>query len=173
MPAYKGSRPFLVHLTSAGILGGMTNQIVKILAACGIAATMAACATSQPGDANRADSEPDNQPQPMVVLVPVEIQNSALAAGCWAQLYDEREFKGDMVTLVGPIELQSLDKSTGRQLRRSIDSLVLGPKASLTVYEHRMFKDRAVKFAPNAREGGLVSKLGVTGRIESLQISCN
>lgn len=151
----------------------MTHHIFRLAAACGIAAALAACSTTQRVDANSQDAQADNQPQPMVVLVPVEIQNPALAAGCWAQLYDEREFKGDMVTIVGPMELQSLDKSTGRQLRRNIDSLVLGPKANLTVYEHRMFKDRAVKFGPNTREGGLVSKLGPTGRIESLQLSCS
>lgn len=151
----------------------MIKQIFKGLAACGVIAGLAACATAQQGASGNPDTQADNQPEPMVVLVPVEIQNPALAAGCWAQLYDEREFKGNMVTLVGPMELQSLDKSTGRQLRRNIDSVVLGPKASLTVYEHRMFKDRAVNFAPNAREGGLITKLGPTGRIESLQLRCN
>ena len=155
------------------MLTRMTHNIFKLAAACGIVAALAACSTAQRVDVNSQDAQADNQPEPMVVLVPVEIQNSALAAGCWAQLYDEREFKGNMVTLVGPMELQSMDKSTGRQLRRNIDSLMLGPKANLTVYEHRMFKDRAVRFGPNAREGGLVSKLGATGRIESLQLGCS
>ena len=50
--------------------------------------------------------------------------------------------KSVALTLVGPMKLQSLDKSTGRHLRRSIDSVVVGPKATLTVYEHRMFKGR-------------------------------
>ncbi|WP_427913366.1 hypothetical protein ACPWT1_22570 [Ramlibacter sp. MMS24-I3-19] len=151
----------------------MTNPILKLLAASGMVAALAACSTAQRVDVTSPDTQVDNQPEPTVVLVPVEIQTPALAAGCWAQLYDEREFKGNMVTIVGPMQLQSLDKSTGRQLRREIDSLVLGPKASLTVYEHRMFRDRAVTFGPNAREGGLVSKLGPTGRIESLQLSCS
>lgn len=155
------------------MLARMTHNIFRIGAACGLVAALAACSMAQRVDVNSQDPQTDNQPEPMVMLVPVEIQNPALAAGCWAQLYDEREFKGNMVTLVGPMELQSMDKSTGRQLRRNIDSLVLGPKANLTVFEHRMFKDRAVRFGPNAREGGLVSKLGATGRIESLQLGCS
>lgn len=151
----------------------MTHHLLKLAAACGIAAGLAACSMPHRADGSAPAMQADNQPEPMVVLVPVEIQNTALAAGCWAQLYDEREFKGNVVTLVGPMELQSMDKSTGRQLRRDIDSLVLGPKATLTVYEHRMFKDRSVRFGPNAREGGLISKIGPTGRIESLQLTCS
>jgi len=120
-----------------------------------------------------AASSPGNQPEPLVLLVPVEVQNPAMQSGCWAQLYDERNFKGDMLTIVGPMELQTLDKSTGRHLRRSIDSVVLGPKAKLTLFEHRMFRDRSVTFAPNARESGVLGKVGITGRIESLKLECN
>lgn len=123
------------------------------------------------GAQQTADTQ-SNQPDPMVVLVPVEVKNPAMESGCWAQLYDEREFKGDMLTIVGPMQLQSLDKSTGRHLRRSIDSVVLGPKAKLTVYEHRMFKDRSVTFDPNAKEGSVLTKVGTTGRIESLTLDC-
>jgi hypothetical protein len=113
-----------------------------------------------------------NQPQPVVMLVPVQVSSPALEAGCWAQFYDERNFKGDMLTLVGPIEVGDFDKSSGRHFKRNIDSLVLGPKATLTVYEHQMFKDKSVKFQSNAREGGLVKKLGFGGRIESMRLEC-
>ena len=114
----------------------------------------------------------DNQPEPVVMLVPVEISNKALESGCWAQFYDQRNFKGDILTLVGPAEVGSADKGTGRQFKRSIDSLVLGPKATLKVFEHQMFKDKAVDFPANAREAGLIKKLGVGGRIQSLQLEC-
>ena len=115
----------------------------------------------------------DNQPEPMVMLVPVEISNKALESGCWAQFYDQRNFKGEILTLVGPAEIGSADNGTGRQFKRSIDSLVLGPKATLKVFEHQMFKDKAVDFPANAREAGLIKKLGVGGRIQSLQLTCS
>ena len=70
------------------------------------------------------------------------------------------------------MQIDSTDKSGGRHLRRNLDSLTLGPKATLTIYEHRMFKDRAVKFESNSKEAGLVKKLGFTGRIESLKLEC-
>ncbi len=114
----------------------------------------------------------DNQPAPIVMLVPIEISNKALEGGCWAQFYDERNFKGDIMTLVGPAEIGSADKGSGRQFKRNIDSLVLGPKATLKVFEHQMFRDKSVDFAPNSKEPGLVKRLGFGGRIESLKLSC-
>ena len=114
----------------------------------------------------------DNQPAPVIMLVPVEVSNKALESGCWAQFYDERNFKGEMVTVVGPTSIASQDKGTGRQFKKSIDSFVLGPKATLKIYEHQMFKDKSVEFAPNSKEAGLIKKLGFGGRIESLQLQC-
>jgi hypothetical protein len=128
----------------------------------------AAFAQSRPAKSPAAD----NQPEPMVMLVPVEISNKALESGCWAQFYDQRNFKGEILTLVGPAEISSADNGTGRQFKRSIDSLVLGPKATLKVFEHQMFKDKSVDFPANAREAGLIKKLGVGGRIQSLQLAC-
>ena len=112
------------------------------------------------------------EPELIYMLVPVEVSAPAMQAGCWAQLFDERNFKGESFTMAGPLQLASTDKATGRQLRRDIDSLVIGPKATLTVFEHRLFKDRSVSFGPNTKEGGLIKKLGFSGRIESIKLDC-
>ncbi len=114
-----------------------------------------------------------NQPAPVVMLVPVQISTKALESGCWAQFYDQRDFKGDILTLVGPADIGGFDKGSGRELKRNIDSLVLGDKATLHVYEHQMFKDRTVQFGPNTREAGLVKKLGFGGRIQSMKLECS
>jgi len=144
-----------------------TTQVVAFLAAAML--THAAMSAEQSTPAKGGD----NQPAAVVLLVPVEISNPAMKDGCWAQFYDERNFKGEMLTVVGPMQLDTTDKAGGRQLRRSLDSLTLGPKATLTVYEHRLFKDRAVKFAPNSKEAGLIKKLGFRGRIESMKLECS
>lgn len=115
----------------------------------------------------------DNRPAPVILLVPVEVSNQALEAGCWAQFYESKEFKGDILTLVGPSQLESLDKGSAKELKRNIDSIVTGPKTRLTVYEHRLFKDRKVDFAPNTRDGAVRKTLGFGGRIESIQLQCN
>lgn len=150
-----------------------THKILALL----IAAVFATAAiAADQADKSKADSSRkatgDEQPLTVLLLVPVEISNQTMNNGCWAQLYDKRNFKGDAFTMVGPMELDSADKAAGRQFRRKLDSLVTGPKATLTFYEHRMFKDRSVKFGPNSKEGGLIKKLGFSGRIESVKLDC-
>jgi hypothetical protein len=147
------------------------NQTRTALAAiASIAALAAGCASSP---SNLQTISGDTKPQPVVVQVPVTVTTPELESGCWVQFYSDRNFKGDVATLVGPAQLDSADKMSGKKLKSRIDSLVTGSKATLTVYEHSMFKDRSMAFGPNSREGGLITKLGIGGDIQSLQLSCD
>lgn len=139
-----------------------------LLAAACATGLIAACAQT-PAPSSAAP----NQPEPVVLLVPVQVSAPELESGCWAQFYDKRNFEGEVTTLLGPAELNALDKGTGRALKRDIDSLVVGPKAMLTVYQHQGFRDKSAGFEPNAREGGLIQKLGFGGRIESIRLDCS
>lgn len=134
------------------------------------AALLAAGCSSTPSNLQTATG--DTSPQPVIVQVPIQVSSQALESGCWVQFYSDRNFKGDVATLDGPTSLESADKMTGKQLKRHIDSLVTGSKATLRVYEHSMFKDRTMTFGPNSREGGLITKLGIGGDIQSLQLDC-
>jgi hypothetical protein len=142
---------------------------LRYLMIAGVVALGACANTSTPPSTATAENRPD----PTVLLVPVRIEDPALASGCWAQFYTGRNFQGDMLTLVGPAEVQSMDRGTARQLKRDIDSLSVGPRATLQVYEHAMFRDRTVNFPANSREGGLMRKLGFGGRIEAMKLSCS
>ena len=95
-----------------------------------------------------------------------------MRAGCWASFYDERNFSGDSLTLIGPVELTTLDRGSARQLRRDIKSVVTGPRATLIVYEKQALSARSVGFQPGSREGSLTEKLGFGGRIESMRMTC-
>jgi hypothetical protein len=135
------------------------------------AVALGACANTSTSTTSTATA--DNRPDPTILLVPIRVEDPALASGCWAQFYTGRDFKGDMLTLVGPAEVQSMDKGTARQLKRDIDSVSVGPRATLQVYEHAMFRDRTVNFPANSREGGLTRKLGFGGRIEAMKLNCS
>jgi hypothetical protein len=130
------------------------------------AAALAACAQKGGPDAATASSGATD------AVVLVSPTASELQSGCWATFFDQRNFQGDSLTLVGPIELQSLDKGSARQLKRSVDSIVTGPRANLTVFDHQLFSNRSVGFMPGSREGSLVDRLGFAGRIESLRLEC-
>lgn len=151
------------------------NIAMNLLRTLGTVCLAAGCTLAQaqaPGP-GEAQAPAGNKPDSVILLVPVDVTNTVLQSGCWAQLYEERNFKGDASTVVGPIEIQALDKGTARRLHRAIDSLVVGPKATLTVYEHKAFKDKSMDFAPNTREPAVARKLGITGRIESMRLACS
>ena len=137
-----------------------------VLAALTLAA-LGGC-TSMRGGSSTASTGPDTA----VVLMPTSGAAAAMQAGCWASFYDERGLTGDSLTLIGPTELQTLDKGTARQLRRDIKSIATGPRATLVVFEKQLLSARSVAFPPDSRERGLVEKLGFGGRIESMRLTC-
>ena len=149
----------------------MKSRITIAVAATILAGFALPGVAAQP-DTKGQPAKAENQPAPVVLLVPIEVSDPAMKAGCWAQLYNERNFKGDMFTIVGPMQIDATDKGSAKEIHRNLDSLVTGPKATLTVYEHKLFKDKSVQFAPNTKEPGLVKKLGFTDRIESLKLDC-
>ena len=132
-----------------------------------LVAALSAC-SSMRGGSPTASSEADTA----VVVLPTTGAAAAMQAGCWASFYEDRGFGGDSLTLIGPAELQTLDKGAARQLRRDIKSVVTGPRATLVVFEKQLLSARSVAFPPDSRERGLVEKLGFGGRIESMQLTC-
>ena len=108
-----------------------------------------------------------------VVLLPNIGAAEQVASGCWATFFDERDFGGSSLTLVGPADLQTLDKGASQQLKRDIKSVATGPRATLVLYEKQFLSARSVGFQPGSREAGLAEKLGFGGRIESMQLRCN
>jgi hypothetical protein len=152
----------------------MTSRRFPPLVASLAVAALAACSSMGGGqrsssgyDAGSADVDT------AVVLLPTAGAAEQMRAGCWASFYDERNFNGDSLTLIGPVELRTLDKGSARQLKRDIKSIVTGPRATLVVYEKQMLSARSVGFQPNAREGGLAETLGFGGRIESMRLTCS
>jgi hypothetical protein len=145
----------------------MTLPRTSTFATAVVAVALSACSSMQ------RDSTASSGPDTAVVVLPTSGAAAAIQAGCWASFYDERSFNGDSLTLIGPVELQTLDKGTARQLRRDIKSVVTGPRASLTVYQKQLLSARSVAFPPDSRESGLVEKLGFGGRIESMQLTCS
>ena len=139
-------------------------------------AALAACSSMRGGSADMQGSTPmaaaSADVDTAVVVLPTSGAAEQMRAGCWASFYGERNFNGDSLTLIGPVDLQTLDRGSARQLKRDIKSVVTGPRATLTVYQKQLLSARSVGFQPNTREGGLAETLGFGGRIESMRLSC-
>lgn len=152
----------MIHNATAS----MKRTVFSAAALVSITLALGACSSTSP------TTTAANQPDPTILLIPVQVNDPAMASGCWAQFYSDRDFKGDMATLVGPAVIETMDKGSAKALKRAIDSVSVGPKATLQVYEHTMFRDRTTTFAPNTRAGGLIQRLGFGGRIESMKLTC-
>jgi hypothetical protein len=128
-------------------------------------AALAACTSMR-------TAEPASTVDTAVVVLPTSGAGEQMRSGCWASFYGDRNFSGDSLTLIGPVELQTLDKGSAQQLKRDIKSIVTGPRATLTLYEKQFLSARWVGFTPDSREPSLAEKLGFGGRIESMKLSC-
>ena len=117
-------------------------------------------------------AEPTSTVETAVIVLPTSGAVEQMRSGCWASFYGDRDFSGDSLTLIGPVELQTLDKGSAQQLKRDIKSVVTGPRATLTLYEKQFLSARWVGFTPDSREPSLTEKLGFGGRVESMKLSC-
>lgn len=112
---------------------------------------------------------------PVVVLVPVQVRTDPnFANGCWVRLFDGTNYKGnDELTIAGPIDMQSLKTPSGINWKRKADSLIVGPKATVQVYENEFFKDKNLTFKPGQQVPSLRKELGFLHSIDSLKVACN
>ena len=109
---------------------------------------------------------------PIIMLVPpifaIEAQRSG---GCWARLYPDENYKGDVFLLTGPIDIPK-GRVGDFDWGRKYESLVVGPDATLTVYDNEFFKDKVATFEQGHRAPELDRKLGLFENIRSLTLSC-
>ena len=151
----------------------MTSRRLPTLLAALAVAALGACSSTSSTRSSSGYSSGMAEPDTAVVVLPTSGAAEQMRAGCWASFYEERNFVGDSLTLIGPVELKTLDQGSARQLKRDIKSIVTGPRATLVVYEKQTLSARSVGFQPNAREAGLVETLGFGGRIESMKMTCS
>ncbi|SEO71464.1 hypothetical protein [Nitrosovibrio sp. Nv6] len=128
-------------------------------------------ATAQEQDPSK-NKDKNDALAPIIMLVPpIFAIDSQRAGGCWARLYPSENYKGDVLLLAGPIDVPKArvgDFDWGRKY----ESLVVGPDATLTVYDNEFFKDKVATFEQGQRAPKLDKKLGLFENIRSLTLSC-
>jgi hypothetical protein len=55
----------------------------------------------------------------------------------------------------------------------SFDSVAVGPKATLTVYDNENYQQRVARFKPGERVADLDKKMGFFEQVRSLKIACS
>lgn len=128
---------------------------------------------SQSSDKGTTQSAPTAKAgAPVVVLVPVAIANTdQYANGCWARLYDSTDFKGNQLTLVGPVDMPDMAQF-GINWAGQFDSVAVGPKATLTAYDAQNYQDKAQTFKAGQKVSDLDEKMQMFESIQSVKVSC-
>jgi hypothetical protein len=92
---------------------------------------------------------------------------------CWAEIYMNAEFdkNAPRLLLVGPHDLPTLKGLNDQNWDNDIESIVLGPEATMVAYEHPEFAGRTLIMASNQNIGNLADAQ-MKNEIESLRLAC-
>jgi beta/gamma crystallin len=78
---------------------------------------------------------------------------------CWADFFDKGQYKGEHFRLQGPSKLKNLLDINGGNWDLRIHSLIVGPKANVTVFENKNFK---LTLTEMAKYPVLMKSLGIS-----------
>jgi hypothetical protein len=108
----------------------------------------------------------------VLVLLPTDqAQGRSLADGCWVRFFDDRNFRGDALTLAGPVNLPRMDLGDAW---RDWDSAVVGPKATVRTYDNENFHDRTAVLGAGQSIPDLRDRtLGWFQEVKSATVTCS
>jgi hypothetical protein len=116
-------------------------------------------------------SDPASKVTTVVVLLPVQQAGDQLGGGCWVRFYDEPGYRGANLTLVGPVDMPKME--VPGSLWRDWDSVVVGPRATVTTFDNENFRDRTARLNSGAHVADLhASKLGWFDEVHSAKVNC-
>ena len=93
---------------------------------------------------------------------------------CWIEVFDDTKYDADdpHVKVQGPMELSSLKNLQGRNWNNEIQSVIVGPDATVRAYKDKDFKGTEIAFASGQRVPDL-SDVDMSNDIESMKVSCS
>jgi len=110
---------------------------------------------------------------PVIVMVPMQVSRDlAMDKGCWVKLYDKRNFEGNSLLLIGPINVAKMIDPFGGNWENKIYSLETGPKANVTIYNNRNFRDEDKFIDPDKKIPDMSKELGLFRNFRSIILSC-
>lgn len=109
-----------------------------------------------------------------VIVAPVQVSGDQnLNNGCWARIYENPEFGGSHLTLVGPVNVADLGNTHAGDWNGA-DSVIVGRDARVTLYDDPDFEDRSATIASGERIADLRDDvIGFFDKVESVQVRCN
>lgn len=159
----------------------MKNSRRSLLAA--IAVAVGVCAATGAYAQGSADKDKPSQTGkkdeqvtvevPVIVMVPIQVSNDlAMDKGCWVRLHDKKDYQGDSLMLVGPINLAQMIGPFGYNWEDKVRSVEAGPNANLTIYDNRNFRDQDKFISAGTKVPDMSKKMGFLDNFRSMMLSC-
>jgi hypothetical protein len=103
-----------------------------------------------------------------------DLEVQVVDKACWVEIYEDDNYDKDdpHIQLQGPAEYATLKDLQGRNWNNDIESLIVGPGATVKAYKDKDFKGTEISFTSNQRVPNL-SKVDMGNTIESMRITCN
>ena len=131
----------------------------------GLVALLATAAMAQ--KSNQKEQTKKDAP----VVVTITTVTFAESTGCWARIHDGQNYTGRTLTLMGEQSLPNLEFGVGYDWEGDIDSVEVGPKANLVLYEDESYGDEKRDLKPNERVADVHKSIFSEG-IESMKLTC-
>lgn len=103
-----------------------------------------------------------------------DLELQVVDKGCWVEIYEDDNYDKDdpHLQIQGPAEFASLKDLKGRNWNNDIESVIVGPNATVKAYKDKDFKGTEIAFTSNQRVPNL-GKLDMSNDIESMKVSCH
>jgi hypothetical protein len=111
--------------------------------------------------------------EPKDIIGAHELEVEIVDKNCWVELYEDSDFDVDdsYVRIKGPFEAGSLEALAGQDWSDEIQSIMVGPSATVFAYEDPGFSGTEVVFVADQKVGELAD-LNMSDDIESLKVQC-
>lgn len=128
--------------------------------------------TTQTPATGTAANMPQNRADGVaLIVVPIAAATAdTMNNGCWARFYSERDYRGEVLALSGPVSLPNMGRV--QPFWGEADSVVIGPKARVTTYDNDNYRDQTAVLASNQRVNDLRDRLRWNEGIDSVRVDC-
>lgn len=141
------------------------RTIIAAILVC--SAVLSGCGKEQPNKPG-PDVPPGSTTEPPVSAAPTD-------NGCWVQIWEDENFQDDNDIIRGPgrwNNMRNLPGANKTDWGDEIDSLKVGPRATVRVWEDENFGDNSATYGPGTEKTNLRGDPDLGDNIDSMEITC-